>query len=144
MVQNRPKCSDDDETWLQWVDVTYMGAYTLFHTENVGLWFHAAILGHQALEMYLKADLILRGHRVMRTDIWGHDLRELANKLCGDGCSFPSIVLKKLDVFTDYFNELRYPAELVKVNGLGEGERDLLDELVSILKPLVQRKPNIP
>jgi HEPN domain-containing protein len=143
MVQNQPKYSEDDETWLQWGDVTYTGAHTLFHSDDVSLWFPAAILGHQALEMYLKAALILRGHRVVRTDILGHDLRQLASKLSAKGCALPLNLLEKLDVFTNYFNELRYPVELVKVKGLGEAERDLLDELVSVLRPMAQCKPNV-
>jgi len=143
-VQNQPKYCDDDETWLQWGDVTYTGAHTLFHSDNFSLWFPAAILGHQALEMYLKAALILRGHRVVRTDIWGHDLRQLSSKLSAKGCALPLDLLEKLDVFTDYFDELRYPAELVKVKELGEAERDLLAELVSVLRPMAQRTPNDP
>jgi HEPN domain-containing protein len=137
MPQNHPKYSDDDETWLIWAETTYAGAATLFRSDNILLWFPAAILGHQALEKYLKAALIVRGHRVT-------PLRELANELTAKGPSFPSNFLEKLDIFTNYFNELCYPAELVKVKGLGEAESDLLDELVSILKPLAQRKPMVP
>ena len=132
------KYSRDAETWRQWADATYAGARTLFHSENFQLWFPAAILGHQALEMYLKAALIRRGHAVAPEDIWGHDLSALAEKLAAKDSRVPPTIGGQLQVFTDYFNELRYPCELVNVSGLGESEGQLLDERAGTLRPYAE------
>ena len=132
------KYSTDAKTWIQWADHTHAGARALFESENPFLWFSAAILGHQALEMYLKAALIRRGHRIARQDIWGHDLVELAMKLQAKVNSFPTHLTPDLQVFTHYFNELRYPAELLNVAGLGQEEGALLDKLVKSLRPFAE------
>lgn len=132
--------SRDAKSWLQWADHTYAGARTLFHSGNFFLWFPAAILGHQSLEMYLKAALILQGHRVARGDVWGHDLSALAKKLSAKIPTLPSELKENLQVFTDYFNELRYPTKLMNVTGLGEEEGDLLDKLGRILRPYAEER----
>jgi len=115
-------------------EITYAGAYTLFHTKNPFLWFPAAILGHQALEMYLKAALIRQGHTVAPQDVWGHDLPKLAEQLAASVTTFPLEMIEELRVFNNYFDELRYPKELDNVEGLGEFEAVLLDKLVNKLK----------
>src|SRR5713226_6005382 len=66
--------SSDSNTWLTWAEATYAGAQTLFRSDNALVWFPAAVLGHHALEMFLKAALIRKGHRVNEKDVWGHDL----------------------------------------------------------------------
>ena len=110
----------------------------MFHSGNFFLWFPAAILGHQALEMYLKAALIVRGHAVSKSGVWGHDLGLLAEQLFA-GRKMPSPLRKDLQTFTDYFNELRYPSKLVKVEELSEGQGKLLDFLVAKLRPLAEK-----
>jgi HEPN domain-containing protein len=133
--------SRDSASWLQWADHTYAGARTLFHSGNFFLWFPAAILGHQALEMYLKAALIKRGHSISRSDVWGHDLTQLV-KLLFTKRRLPRQLKKDLQIFTDYFNELRYPSRLVKVEELGEEQGKLLDGLVWNLRPLAETQPD--
>lgn len=110
----------------------------MFRSGNFFLWFPAAILGHQALEMYLKAALIVRGRSISPNDVWGHDLTLLAKQLFGNRV-MPQQLKKHLRIFTDYFNELRYPSNLVRVEGLGEDEGNLLDILVRNLRPLAQK-----
>jgi HEPN domain-containing protein len=132
------KYSTDAETWLQWADHTHAGARTLFESQNPLLWFGAAILGHQALEMYLKGALIRQGYRIGGEDIWGHNLVELATKLQGKVNSLPTRLMEDLQVFTDYFNELRYPGELVHVEGLGQEEGAILENLVQSLRPFAK------
>lgn len=132
------KYSTDAETWLQWADHTHAGARTLFESDNPVLWFSAAILGHQALEMYLKAALIRQGHRVGCEDVWGHDLVELARRLQAKVSSFPARLMPDLQVFTHYFNELRYPAELLNVAGLSQEEGAILENLVQSLRPFAE------
>jgi len=102
------------------------------------VWFPAAVLGHHALEMFLKAALIRKGHRVNEKDVWGHDLRKLAKKLNKHCLACAPEFLKELQKFTDIFNELRYPAELRKVEGVGHEESVLLENLVQVLRPLAK------
>ena|SRR5712692_11960340 len=97
------------------------------------VWFPAAILGHQALEMFLKAALIRKGHRVDKTDVWWHDLCALAQKLVDHGVALTPEFMQGLQQFTNYFNELRYPANLKNVMGLGQEEGDFLHKLVQVL-----------
>ena len=135
---NTDHYSKDSASWLQWADHTYAGARTLFHSGNFFLWFPAAILGNQALEKYLKAALIVRGHAVSKNDVWGHDLVTLAEQLFARGQA-PSNLMEDLSVFSNYFNELRYPQRLLKVEGLGEVEGNLLDNLVRNLRSLAEK-----
>ncbi len=127
--------SSDADTWLNWAEATYAGAQTLFLSENVITWFPAAVLGHQALEMFLKASLIRKGHRVAKADVWGHDLCALAQKLIDYGAIFTPEFIQELQRFTDFFNELRYPASLKNVEGLGQEHGILLEALVQVLRP---------
>jgi HEPN domain-containing protein len=127
--------SSDSDTWLNWAEATYSGAQTLFLSDNALVWFPAAVLGHQALEMFLKAALIRRGHRVAKSDVWGHDLCALARQLENHGVSFTPEFIENLQKFTDYFNELRYPASLRNVMGLGQEHGLLLQILVKVLRP---------
>lgn len=82
--------------------------------------------------MLIKAALIRKGHTIDKGDIWGHDLKKLAEKLASHS-ELPPELLADLDIFTDLFNELRYPKELDKVSGLGEAEGELLDLLFQML-----------
>jgi HEPN domain-containing protein len=127
--------SSDADSWLNWAEATYAGAQTLFLSDNALVWFPAAILGQQAMEMFLKAALIRKGHRVVREDIWGHDLCALARKLINHGLVFAPEFMLELQKFTDYFNEFRYPASLKNVMGLGQDEGVLLQHLVQVVRP---------
>jgi HEPN domain-containing protein len=128
--------SADATTWLQWADQTYAGASILFNPDNPFLWFSAACLGHQALEMYIKSALIRRGRRVVKGDVWGHDLVGLAGELAKSGAVFPYGLISSLQDFNDFFEELRYPHPVVKVQDLGATEVGRLRALVAILRPL--------
>lgn len=128
------KYANDAGTWLTYAQITYEGARELFHPQKPGLWFSAAILGHQALEMLLKAALIRKGHIIDKSDVWGHDLKKLAEQLASH-CGLPPELIADLDIFTDFFNELRYPKTLEKVGGLGEEEAELLNLLFHMLLP---------
>ena len=127
--------SSDADTWLIWAEATYAGARTLFLSDNAMVWFPAAVLGHQALEMFLKAALIRKGHRVAKADVWGHDLCALAQKLINRNAVSTPEFMQELQRFTDYFNELRYPASLKNVEGLGQEHGVLLEALVEALRP---------
>ncbi len=128
--------SADAPTWLQWAEQTYAGAHVLFNQGNPFLWFPAAILGHQALEMFLKAALIKRGRRVIKRDVWGHNLVDLACELARTGVVFPFGLLRDLQKFNDFFEELRYPHPAIRVQELGAMEGELLDALALMLRRL--------
>jgi HEPN domain-containing protein len=144
MIMNpKPHTPDSDfpadaETWLQWAEQTYAGAHVLFNNGNPIVWFPAAILGHQALEMFLKAALIKQGRRVVNGDVWGHNLVDLASELANTGFNFPSGFVEDLQTFNDFFEELRYPHPARKVQELGSMEGVLLDYLVKGLRPAIK------
>jgi HEPN domain-containing protein len=138
--QPTDKYASDAGTWLIWAENTYAGALELFRADSPSLWFPAALLGHQALEMYLKAALIRAGHTIgPSAKAWGHDLVALANELADSAPAFPSAIQDDLQTFTDFFNELRYPMELNAVKGLGQEHGGLLVELVERIRPLAEK-----
>lgn len=128
--------SADAEAWVQWAEQTYRGSHVLFNFGDPFLWFAAAFLGHQALEMFLKAALIRRGRRVAKGDIWGHNLLPFVRDLESAGIEFPMGITEDLDRFNAFFDELRYPHPAKKVLELGTMEGELLDSLVLVLRPL--------
>jgi HEPN domain-containing protein len=125
----------DADTWLNWAEATYAGSQTLFLSDNALVWFPAAVLGHQALEMFLKAALIRHGHRISQSDVWGHDLGALAQRLIAHGVELKAELMRELQEFTDYFNELRYPARLNRVTELGREHGLILGALVESIRP---------
>ncbi len=126
--------SADPVAWSQWAEQTYAGAHVLLNQGDPFLWFSAACLGQQALEMFLKAALIQTGRRVVKDDVWGHDLVALAHELEKTGVVFPMGLLDDLQKFNDLFQELRYPHPAIKVPDLSLMEGELLDALVLTLR----------
>jgi len=84
--------SSDAIAWFQWAEHTYSASQALFGEENPFLWIGAAVLGHQSLEMFLKAILIGTGHRAVPGGAWGHDLLMLAKKVEKSGIQLPNRV----------------------------------------------------
>lgn len=130
--------STNAETWLQWAEQTYAGAHLLFNNGNPLLGLPAAFLGHQALEMFLKAALIKQDRRVVNEDVWNHNLVDLASELVKTGFNFPAGFVEDLLTFNDFFEELRCPSPARKVQELGPMEGVLLTYLVKILRPVVK------
>ncbi|MCU1284052.1 MAG: glutamine amidotransferase [Acidobacteriales bacterium] len=128
----------DAEVWCQWAEHTYSGAKVLFESDNPFLWFSAAVLGHHALEMFLKAALIKKGHSINRTDTWGHNLVQLSTLLAAKDAQYPTQVHEKLRTFDEFFDELRYPTKLKEVEGLGQEHGAILDTLVQQIRPLAR------
>jgi len=79
-------------------EATYSGSRELFLSDNIVVWFPAAILGHHALEMLLKCALIRAGHVIERGDVWGHVLVELAKKLADSCDTFPTHIIDDLAI----------------------------------------------
>lgn len=130
--------SADAETWLQWAEQTYAGAHLLFHNGNPLLWFPAAFLGQQALEMFLKAAMMKQGRRVILGDEWGHNHIDLASELAKTGFNFPAGFVEDLQTFNEFFEQLRFPNPARKVHELGPMEGVLLTYLVKILRPVIK------
>ena len=91
------KYARDARAWKHSADTAYRAAALLFESRDLLLMFPAATLAHHALEMYLKAALILEGCTIFdpkrlkyldpsvtlkKADCaWGHDLVTLARQL---------------------------------------------------------------
>jgi HEPN domain-containing protein len=125
----------DAQAWFNWSEMSYFSAQTLFGDGNPFLWFGAACLGHQAIEMYLKTILIGRGRRAVKGDAWGHSLFVLLRQVCDTGIIVPEHLVEDCNKFDAFFEELRYPARLNKVDGLGQEEQLRLKRVVDVLKP---------
>jgi HEPN domain-containing protein len=143
-MKPKPHNPDSDfsagaDTWLQWAEQTYAGAHVLFNNGNPSLWFPAAFLGHQALEMFLKAALIKQGQRVAKGDAWGRSLVDFTSDLAKAGFNFPPGFVDDLQTFNDFFEKLRNPNPARKVQELGSMEGVLLDYLVKVLRPAIKQ-----
>ena len=130
--------TSDAHSWHQWAEHTYRAADVLFNHGDPFLWFGAAVLGHQSVEMFLKAILIGKGRRVIKGDVWGHDLLDLMKQVKQSGISLPPEFEEDFRVFNSFFNELRYPSALKEVSGLGEEEAWRLERIVLVLRPLAE------
>jgi len=79
----KDKYTNSPDTWCEHGEIFGRAARELFASGNPFFYFPAALVGHQALEMLLKAALLRQGLKIQ--DVWGHDLVELANKLTASG-----------------------------------------------------------
>lgn len=140
-ARKNDKYLNDPSVWLQKAHDTRRAAKLLFAQGDAFVWFPAALLGHHALEMLLKAALIRKGCKIRKSDAWGHDLISLARKLVAEWkgkADFPDYFFEVLRVFNDYFYELRYPQELEKVTELGKKQVEQLEEAIKYLLPYAQ------
>jgi hypothetical protein len=165
------KYARDARTWRDAARFNYTGARTLFTSENsVVTCIPAATLAHLALEMFLKAALIVEGmtvfnprdldkldHSVGLTKqdcVWGHQLVGHAKFLAPKRLDFdltdtskiafyfprkgPMTLEAGFAVFDPFFFELRYPQELVDLDGVGPDDVLLLNSLVGALEPFLK------
>ena len=131
---------NDPIAWFQSAENMRTAAVELFRSGNPLLWFPAALLGHQALEMFLKAALIREGLEVgppPKGTVWGHRLICLGEKLTAIGKNkLPDVCFETLAYFDECFKELRYPTVRAKGNlKLGENEAERLEAAVSYILP---------
>lgn len=155
------KYARDAETWLTYGKVIYSAARVLFDGAHASpdLYFSAATLGHNSLEVLMKGILIqegmvsfdprlikrLTGAALQQQDcIWGHSLIKLAEELdqrtgldLDEQMKYhdilrpsPFTVRQALELFDPFFEELRYPHALELVKDFGGGDECILDELV--------------
>jgi hypothetical protein len=158
------KYARDAHAWRQAADLYYTATATLYESNNLFMYLPAATMGHHTLERYLKAALISAGvtvcpdkvadaNGISKADyVWGHKLTDLAKMLRKKRATFdPNMhigfpvsifdnvkptFIEGLRHFESYFDELRYPQELSKMEGAGMHEFDLLNCMADILRPL--------
>lgn len=131
------KYMNDPDTWCAHGEVFGKAAAALFSERNPFFCFPAALVGHQALEMLLKAALLRRGLKI--GEIWGHDLVELANRLASNGAHLHDEVIDVAKTFNTYFEELRYPREPQNVGHLGKADGERLKDAISYVLPYARR-----
>ena len=137
----KDKHANSADTWCAHGETFGQAAHALFTSGNPFFYFPAALLGHQALEMVLKAALLRQGFKI--NEAWGHDLVKLANKLTASGkVSLHEEVFEVGRIFNAYFKELRYPQELEDVEGLGEAEGERLNNAIPYVLPYA-RAPKV-
>ncbi len=140
MAQDEPY-RRNAKAWRVNAEFALYSSKILFETRNPTTWFSAAILGHHALEMLLKSALVCEGFTVAKGEpqhgfAWGHRLVELARLLVSRRREFPfdksATVLARFDAF---FDELRYPSDLEKVEELSEEDKHDLVEIADCIRP---------
>ena len=144
MSTPRDKYANNADAWLANGSIFSRAAKLLFEQGDPFLYFPAALLGQQALEMLLKAALIRSGSSIAPEDVWGHRLVDLSKKLTESGqISLPEMFFEVAKKFDDFFRELRYPQELKKVEELGSDDGWHLDWAVGVILPYA-RPPKVP
>jgi len=134
----------DPRAWRDLGKHNYKASMYLFESHDVMLVFAAATLGHHALEMFLKAALILEGAavfdpaKVSRLDpsvrldagdcVWGHNLVVLARKLAARR---PDFDLKQPMIFLMPWH---VPTQTMCVNPTIEQGFELFDPFFSELR----------
>jgi hypothetical protein len=156
------KYACDVKAWRDWADLYWTATSLLFQSDNIAMYLPAATMAHHTLERYLKAALIATGatvcpravavaHGISEVDfVWGHELLELALILAKRQPSFdPGVslgipvsvlegghtLLEGLGHFEPYFDELRYPRQLDRMEGVGKHEWYVLGRMVEVLRP---------
>ncbi len=143
MPTSKDKYANNADAWLANGSIFSRASKILFEQGDPFLFFPAALLGHQALEMLLKAALIRSGSRVGRGDVWGHELVDLAQRLTAPGrISLPNLFFEVAKNFDNFFSELRYPREIKSVQGLGTDDGWHLDWAVGVILPYA-RPPKV-
>ncbi len=156
------KYARDVRAWRDWADLYWSATSLLFKSDNLAMYLPAATMAHHTLERYLKAALISSGATVCPRHVadangiseadyvWGHQLADLAKALSKRQPAFdPSVdlgipvsildgghtLLEGLRHFEPYFEELRYPQQLNKMEGVGQHELYVLNRMVEVLRP---------
>jgi HEPN domain-containing protein len=128
--------SSNAHSWAHWAQRTYTASQALFAHDNPDMWFGAAVLAHQSVEMCLKAILVAKGRRVVKDDVWGHDLVQLLKQVQLCGINLPPEFEDDFRVFNGFFNELRYPSALRQVSEFGKEDSWRLSRIIKVLAPL--------
>jgi hypothetical protein len=126
-------------------------AATLGH-HAIEKYLKAALIcaGFTIVKPNLMKKLVASGTLKQEDCTWGHDLVELGDKLAQKRSDFdlsqiildgylpykmPMTLGEGLAVFNPFFEELRYPQELEKLEGVGPSDVVILDGIVAAIQP---------
>ena len=132
----------DARSWLNYGDRSYLATRLLWF---VGFRLDVPVQAHRTIELYLKALLVSFGRRIVRGNVWGHDLGVLyAECVAGYPAFANPDVERRLRFLNRYFEYVRYPSEpgspedgsLVWFSF--EANVEILDQLVAYVRPRVQ------
>jgi HEPN domain-containing protein len=128
-------------SWIDSGDESYMAARLLWFT---GFRIISPVMGHHAIEKYLKGYLVSNGEIVAKgTPAWGHNLRELGITCVKYDTDFNSEPIKRrLSFFERYFFHVRYPSEMPDIEGISlwfsfDSNIQPLDEIVAFVRPRI-------
>ena len=160
--------AQDPVAWCVFGEMDYRVSKRLFNSGDPMLYFAATIIGHHALELYLKGSLIKLGMKacdpkkaksfgILRSDcVWGHDLGLLGQTLATKTSSFnlnttidvrgyppvraPGTIGEGLKFFDPYLSGLRYPKKIT-IGGVSKDHKIVLDAIVKELRPFLAAIP---
>lgn len=144
--------------WIYWADTDWVAARVLYRKKNPRLWPPAGLLGHKALEQYLKAFLRSYGSMTRWVAREGHNLIVLA-KECEEfeGYFENATVRQRLQVFWEIYQSWEYPKVVTSLRVTGNSSIEevsqffarmetsfmagnhltILDELVAGIRPRI-------
>ncbi len=120
-----------------YADCDWVAARILYLRRNPLLRLPAGVLGHNALEAYLKAFLLSIGQVRDWKKLGGYDLRQLGDKCASHDATFSQHVVKEiLAMFTEVYREWAdaQPSKLVTDSTTPENTNLLQDQLVALDK----------
>ena len=130
-----------------YADCDWVAARILYLRRNPLLRLPAGVLGHNALEAYLKAFLLGIGQGRDWKKLGGYDLRQLGDKCASHDATFSQPVVKEiLAMFTEVYREWAdaQPSKLVmdsttpENTNLLQGQLVALDKMVSLVRSRVR------
>ena len=130
-----------------YADCDWVAARILYLRRNPLLRLPAGVLGHNALEAYLKAFLLSIGQGRDWKKLGGYDLRQLGDKCASRDATFSQHVVKEiLAMFTEVYREWAdaQPSKLVmdsttpENTNLLQGQLVALDKMVSLVRSRVR------
>ncbi len=134
--------------WVYWADYDWVAARILYLQGNPKLWMPAGLLGHKAIEQYMKALLRSRGEKTKWSGAEGHDLNLLGSKCaCHETFFSHGVMQHRLRVFRDIYRAWRYPGDFTEIGcagealALGSGNLTTLDETVTEIRPRINLAP---
>lgn len=152
--QARDPISQQGKWWVYWADWDWVSARVLYLKKNPKLWTSAGLLGHKALEQYLKAFLRSHGDKTEWKGTKGHILVNLAESCAAHDPYFSNpVVVHRIGVFFDVYRAWRYPQNIreVKLSGevvlkdvspevavMGGNNLVVLDETIAEIRPRIR------
>ena len=158
MSRETDRAALSPRAWIYWADMDWVAARVLYRKKNLRLWPPAGLLGHKALEQYLKTYLRSHGSQKRWERRSGHDLTRLAksSERFDDYFKKPKIQ-HRLRVFWEIYQSWEYPGAVPKLQINAQSTREdisafaaqmetsfmagdnlsILDELVAEIRPRI-------